>query len=233
MIATKKTGKEGSKSQKTIHMDNLCTLKFYRNIILGVTVRLYDSFSLYFRSVAYYFSTPLLKSCLVFAVVISMHRTAEYFYASKSYNVTLYFLVTYFFFWDRFTARYIVLSSLCLIANFSAYQFMSYLATPRYENDERGNSRLVDAGFDLNIGSGSLSEHAKDLILTCSLVQGLALLHNGFWLLLFFIPGRVCYLFWVHILAPWIFDPNQSPQISEKKQKKQERRLKRMQNAGR
>ncbi|KAL5965309.1 hypothetical protein TSMEX_007003 [Taenia solium] len=47
------------------------------------------------------------------------------------------------------------------------------------------------------------------------------------------IPGRVCYLFWVHILAPWIFDPNQSPQISEKKQKKQERRLKRMQNAGR
>ncbi|KAL5965308.1 hypothetical protein TSMEX_007002 [Taenia solium] len=108
MIATKKTGKEGSKSQKTIHVDNMCTLKFYRNIILGVT--------------------------------------------------TLYFLVTYFFFWDRFTARYIILSSLCLIANFSAYQFMSYLATPRYENDERGNSRLVDAGFDLNIGSGSLSE---------------------------------------------------------------------------
>lgn len=35
---------------------------------------------------------------------------------------------------------------------------MSYLATPRYENDERGNSRLVDAGFDLNIGPGSLSE---------------------------------------------------------------------------
>ncbi|KAL5103820.1 hypothetical protein TcWFU_000792 [Taenia crassiceps] len=183
MMVTKKTGKEGTKSQKTIHMDNLCTLKFYRNIILGVT--------------------------------------------------TLYLLVTYFFCWDRFTTRYIVLFSLCLVANFSAYQFMSYLATPRYENDDRGNSRLIDAGFDLNIGPGSLSEHAKDLILACSLVEGLALLHNGFWLLLLLIPGRVFYLFWVHILAPWIFDPNQSPQISEKKQKKQERRLKRMQNAGR
>ncbi|VDM18381.1 unnamed protein product [Hydatigera taeniaeformis] len=183
MMVTKKTGKEGSKSQKTIHIDNLQTLRFYRNIILGVTM--------------------------------------------------VYFLVTYLFFWDGFTARYIVLSSFCLIANLFAYQFMSYLATPRFEDDERGNSRLFDAGFDLNIGPGSLAEHAKDLILTCSLVQGLALLHNGFWLLLLFIPGRVCYLFWVHILAPWIFDPNQSPQISEKKQRKQERRLKRMQNAGR
>lgn len=38
MMITKKTGKEGAKSQKTVHMDNLCTLKFYRNIILGVTV---------------------------------------------------------------------------------------------------------------------------------------------------------------------------------------------------
>lgn len=37
----------------------------------------------------------------------------------------------------------------------------------------------------------------------------------------------------VHTLAPWIFDSNQSPEISEKKQQKQERRLKRMQNVRR
>lgn len=65
---------------------------------------------------------------------------------------------------------------------------------------------------------------------SCSLWSGAASCGVSFALQ---IPGRVCYLFWVHILAPWIFDPNQSPQISEKKQKKQERRLKRMQNAGR
>lgn len=69
-----------------------------------------------------------------------------------------YFTVTCFFFWDRFTARYIVLSTFCLLANIFAYQFMSRMATPRYENDDRGNKRLVDAGLDLNIGPGGLAE---------------------------------------------------------------------------
>ncbi|KAM7532921.1 hypothetical protein Aperf_G00000125269 [Anoplocephala perfoliata] len=182
-MMSKKVGKEGSKSQKTIHMENLSTLNFYRNIIGGVTV--------------------------------------------------LYFVLTFLFFWDKFTTRYIILCSLCLIANLLAYEFMSYASTPHYDKDDRGNTVLVDAGMDLNIGPGSLAEHAKDIILTCALVQSLSLIHNGFWLLLLFIPGRMFYLFWIHILAPWIFDPNQSPEISEKKQKKQERRLKRMQNMGR
>ncbi|KAM3184421.1 hypothetical protein ACTXT7_008400 [Hymenolepis weldensis] len=183
MIITKKVGKEGSKSQKTIHLDNLSTLAFYRNIIGCVTAA--------------------------------------------------YFILTFLFFWDKFITRYIVLASLCFIANIFAYQFMSYASTPHYEIDERGNNVLVDAGMDLNIGPGSLAEHAKDLILTCTIVQSLTIIHNGFWLFLLFIPGRMLYFFWVYILAPWIFDPNQSPQISEKKQKKQERRLKRMQNMGR
>ena len=38
MNMTKKIGKEGSKSQKTIYLGNVSTLNFYRNIIGGVTV---------------------------------------------------------------------------------------------------------------------------------------------------------------------------------------------------
>ncbi|VEL23496.1 unnamed protein product [Protopolystoma xenopodis] len=47
------------------------------------------------------------------------------------------------------------------------------------------------------------------------------------------LPARGLYLLWVNILAPWIFDPNQEPEINEKKQRKLERRQKRMANAGR
>uniref|UniRef100_A0A5K3FAI2 Transmembrane protein 208 n=1 Tax=Mesocestoides corti TaxID=53468 RepID=A0A5K3FAI2_MESCO len=165
----KKTGKEGSKSQKKIHEANISTLNFYRNIIAGSTIT--------------------------------------------------YFLITYGLFWDRFTTRYILLTSICFIANVFAYKFMSSMSTPRYEKDDRGNTQLIDAGLDLNLGPGGLAEHAKDLILACCLVQSLSLIHNGFWLLLLFIPGRIFYLFWVHILAPWIFDPNQSPQMMQKGQK--------------
>lgn len=47
-MMSKKVGKEGSKSQKTIHMENLSTLKFYRNIIGGVTVSyIYSKISLF------------------------------------------------------------------------------------------------------------------------------------------------------------------------------------------
>ncbi|KAL7055388.1 hypothetical protein AAHC03_022602 [Spirometra sp. Aus1] len=180
---SKKAGKEGSKSQKTIYEANQSCLKFYLNIIVATNV--------------------------------------------------VFFVLTTAFFWEKFILRYVVLSVLCVIASLASYKFMSYMSTPTFEQNERGISQLVDAGLDLNIGSGGIAEYAKDLILACCIVQGLSLIHNGFWLLLLFVPGRVCYLFWVHILAPWIFDPNQSPTISEKKQKKQERRMKRMQNAGR
>ena len=46
---------------------------------------------------------------------------------------------------------------------------MSYMATPRYEKDDRGNSRLVDAGVDLNTGPGGLAESVLLLVYYLSL----------------------------------------------------------------
>lgn len=134
MIMAKKVGKEGSKSQKTIHLDNLSTLAFYRNIIGCATV---GQTSFMFVRLACYISNTFLIFIFIQAA---------------------YFILIFLFFWDKFITRYIVLASLCFIANIFAYQFMSYASTPHYEIDERGNNVLVDAGMDLNIGPGSLAE---------------------------------------------------------------------------
>ncbi|KAH8857440.1 Transmembrane protein 208 [Schistosoma japonicum] len=43
-----------------------------------------------------------------------------------------------------------------------------------------------------------------------------------------YIPMRLFYVLWVNILSPWIFDPNQEVQVNEKKQKKMERKMRRV-----
>ncbi|KAF8564795.1 hypothetical protein P879_05753 [Paragonimus westermani] len=105
---------------------------------------------------------------------------------------------------------------------------MAYMAKAEYREDERGVLQLQDAGLDLNMSSGGLAEHAKDAILFCCAVTFLSLLHRYFWLLLLLLPGRLLQLLWVNILAPWIFDPNQGPQVNEKKQQKLERKMRRI-----
>ncbi|KAF6775926.1 hypothetical protein AHF37_04848 [Paragonimus kellicotti] len=105
---------------------------------------------------------------------------------------------------------------------------MAYMAKAEYRENERGVLQLQDAGLDLNMGSGGLAEHAKDAILFCCAVMILSLLYQYFWLLLLLLPGRILQLLWVNILAPWIFDPNQGPQVNEKKQQKLERKMRRI-----
>ncbi|CAH8638005.1 unnamed protein product [Dicrocoelium dendriticum] len=70
--------------------------------------------------------------------------------------------------------------------------------------------------------------HAKDIIIMCCGVSLFSLLHRFFWFLLLLIPCRFLHLLWVHILSPWIFDPNQGPQVNEKKQQKLERKMRRI-----
>ncbi|CAL8108598.1 unnamed protein product [Calicophoron daubneyi] len=144
------------------------------------------------------------------------------------FTAALYFAVTFIFFWSTFTTRYVVLSTGCVGLCLAAYKFMSHMATPTYGENERGVRQLQDAGLDLNIGSGGIAEHAKDTIIACSSIMMLTLLHRYFWFLLLMIPFRLMYLLWVHILSPWIFDPNQEPQVNEKKQKKMERKMRRI-----
>ncbi|CAH8597799.1 unnamed protein product [Schistosoma margrebowiei] len=178
MLSQKKPHKEGTKSEKLIHEENLRTLKFYRYLFM---------------------------SCYI-----------------------VYFVITLTFFWSTYTKRYIALSLGCFGACLAAYKFMSYMASPSYAVNERGTRQLVDAGLDLNIGSGGLGEQAKDAIIMCSLVTILSLIHQYFWFLLLIIPIRLFYVLWVNILAPWIFDPNQETQVNEKKQKKMERKMRRV-----
>ncbi|TNN13849.1 Transmembrane protein [Schistosoma japonicum] len=178
MLNQKKPPKEGTKSEKLIHEENVRTLRFYRYLFLSA-------------------------------------------YA-------IYFLVTLIFFWSTYTKRYITLSLGCFGVCLAAYKFMSYMATPSYAINERGTRQLVDAGLDLNIGSGGLGEQAKDAIIMCSLVTILSLIHQYFWFLLLIIPMRLFYVLWVNILSPWIFDPNQEVQVNEKKQKKMERKMRRV-----
>ncbi|THD27002.1 Transmembrane protein [Fasciola hepatica] len=121
-----------------------------------------------------------------------------------------------------------VLSFTSISACFGAYKFMSYMATPTFGMNDRGVEQIQDAGLDLNISSGGIAEHAKDAIIMCCAILILSVVHRYFWLLLLLIPCRIFHILWVNILAPWIFDPNQEPQVNEKKQQKLERKMRRI-----
>lgn len=104
--------------------------------------------------------------------------------------------------------------------------FMKWMAQAKYS--ETGS--LVDGGIDLNLKEG-VSEYVKDLIILTALVQLLSLIHNYFWFLWLAAPGFASYQLWVKLIAPWIFAP--APEVDEakedKKQRKLDRRMKRMQ----
>ncbi|KAF7257422.1 hypothetical protein EG68_05317 [Paragonimus skrjabini miyazakii] len=163
-------------------------------------------------------------------LIYEENRSTLLFYKIISLVTAAFFgiLVLTFFCLSWFTKLDIILSSCCLIISLGAYNFMAYMAKAEYRENERGVLQLQDAGLDLNVGSGGLAEHAKDAILFCCAVMFLSLLHRYFWLLLLLLPGRLFQLLWVNILAPWIFDPNQGPQVNEKKQQKLERKMRRI-----
>ncbi|KAK3581191.1 hypothetical protein CHS0354_024725 [Potamilus streckersoni] len=120
-----------------------------------------------------------------------------------------YLVLQYIFFYDSFTALYIILFLWAVGVNFGSYKFMSSMASK---------------GIDLNMEAG-MAEHAKDVILVTCIVQSISLISNYFWLLWLLVPGRAFYLLWVNILAPWIFA--EAPEVDEKKQKKMERKMRR------
>lgn len=118
---------------------------------------------------------------------------------------------------------FLVLLALCSYVG--SYQFMKYMSTPKYAQDEK---TLLDSGSDLNM-EGGLAEHAKDLIILTCLTQVSSLYSNYFWLLWLLAPLRGFYMVWINFLGPWFFQsPPEQPEMTEKKQKKMERRMKRM-----
>lgn len=94
-------------------------------------------------------------------------------------------------------------------------------------------SKSLDEKFDgLKLYFFALSyRHVKDIIILTSGTQLLALSSNWFWLLLLLGPIRAVYMLWGSVIKPWLDSgkgEQENPQVNEKKQKKLERRMKRV-----
>jgi len=102
------------------------------------------------------------------------------------------------------------------------FQFMRFMSNPT-TSDTGGTS----PGVDLNM-EGGLAEHLKDLIILTAGAQALSLLSPWLWLLLLLAPARAFLMLWTSVIAPWIFQPGpEEDEVSDKKQKKLDRKMKR------
>ncbi|KAH8254785.1 hypothetical protein KR032_012197 [Drosophila birchii] len=116
-----------------------------------------------------------------------------------------------------------ILSLLILVG---AYQFMAFMSRPKYSE----SGALVDSGNDLNM-EGGIAENVKDLIILTSGTLLLALISNYFWLVLLLAPVRAGWMLWGTVIQPWLSQRNaqdENPEVDEKKQKKMERKMRRM-----
>merc|ERR1719208_297552 len=112
-----------------------------------------------------------------------------------------------------------VVSSLLYI---SCFQMMRYMGQSTV-----GDTGSTSPGMDLNM-EGGLAEHLKDMIILTAGSQALSLLSTWFWLLLLLAPLRGFLMLWTNVIAPWIFQPApEEDEISDKKQKKLDRKMKR------
>ncbi|XP_023709151.1 transmembrane protein 208 isoform X2 [Cryptotermes secundus] len=79
---------------------------------------------------------------------------------------------------DTFSVQMIILFLFAAAAYIGSFQFMAYMARPKYAD----SGQLLDSGVDLNM-EGGIAEHLKDLIILTSGCQLLSLISNYFWLL--------------------------------------------------
>ncbi|XP_031828004.1 transmembrane protein 208 [Nomia melanderi] len=152
--------------------------------------------------------------------IVEENRTTLSFYRNMIVGALgIYFTVTMLFL--NFTTLSIILTIFSGIVYIGSYQFMKYMAQASYSE----SGQLLDSGIDLNM-EGSIAEHVKDLIILTSGVQVLSLISNYFWLLWLLVPLRGGWMLWRQILAPWFFAPApEQPEMSEKKQRKLEKRM--------
>ena len=138
----------------------------------------------------------------------------------------IYFLVMTLFGFIYQTTQ-IAMFLLVLVIYIGSFQFLFRLGTPKTSEPD-GKGQLLDPGLDLNMESG-MAEHVKDIIILTSIAQITSLLSNYFWLLLLLAPIRLLRMAWVNIISPWLFapPPDDQEEMSEKKQKKLDRKMKR------
>lgn len=140
--------------------------------------------------------------------------------------MAIYLMLMLFFFVDSFTLTYQMLTVFAGSVFAACIVTMNFMAKAAYSE----TGALLDGGLDLNMKDG-FAEHLKDLIILTTLVQLLSLISNYFWFIWLFAPARAAFLLWTGFIAPYLFAP--APEVDEvreeKKQKKLDRRMKRMQ----
>ncbi|XP_053994359.1 transmembrane protein 208 [Hylaeus volcanicus] len=152
--------------------------------------------------------------------IVEENRTTLSFYRNMIIGALgIYFIIMMLFF--EFTTSSITLSIFSGIVYIASYQFMTYITKATYSE----SGQLLDSGIDLNM-EGGIAEHVKDIIILTSGVQILSLISNYFWFLWLLVPLTGGWLLWKKILAPWFFaSAPEQPEISEKKQRKLEKKM--------
>ncbi|XP_055704503.1 transmembrane protein 208 [Phlebotomus papatasi] len=145
------------------------------------------------------------------------------FYRNMAFISQSVYMVVMILLPDTFTGLTITMSIMTILLHIVSLQFMKFMARAQYSE----SGALIDSGTDLNM-EGGLSEHIKDLVILSSGTQLLALLSNYFWLLLLLVPVRAVWLLWGSVIKPWMEQKSEQPEVDEKKQKKMERKMRRM-----
>ncbi|XP_076683859.1 transmembrane protein 208 [Andrena cerasifolii] len=152
--------------------------------------------------------------------IVEENKTTLSFYRNMIIGaLVIYFTATILL--SKFTTLSITFTTFSGIVYIGSYQFMKYIAQVIYSE----SGQLMDSGIDLNM-EGGIAEHVKDLIILTSGVQVFSLISNYFWFLWLLVPLRGGWMLWKEILAPWFFTPgSEQPEISEKKQRKLEKKM--------
>lgn len=152
--------------------------------------------------------------------------TINFYLIMSCSSMSIYLILMLCFFSDSFTLKYQALTVFAGCVFGACIVTMNLMAKAAYSE----TGALLDGGLDLNMKDG-FAEHLKDLIILTTLVQLLSLISNYFWFVWLFAPGRASFLLWTGLIAPYFFAP--APEVDEvreeKKQRKLDRRMKRMQ----
>lgn len=156
--------------------------------------------------------------------IVEENKTTLAFYRNMAIGCAAPALLLSFLVFE-FTKVTIIMYILSLAILGGAYQFMAFMSQAKYS--ETGT--LLDSGNDLNM-EGGIAENVKDLIILTSGTLLMALISNYFWLVLLLAPIRAGWMLWGSFIKPWLAQRNaqEEPELDEKKQKKMERKMRRM-----
>lgn len=156
--------------------------------------------------------------------IVEENASTLNFYRNMVFGAAGAYLTAMMAFFE-FTTLTRFLTLLSGITYIASYQFMAYISKPKYSE----TNQLLDSGVDLNM-EGGIAEHVKDLIILTAGCQVLSLISNYIWLFWLLAPVRAFYMLWMKILSPWFFSqPEEQPEVNEKKQRKLERKMARRQ----